>query len=42
MFVGGIAPTVTDEELLEFGAVYGDVADAIVMKDRHSGKSRCF
>lgn len=42
LYVGGLAYSVTDEELKEFFANEGTVTSAVVIKDRESGKSKGF
>jgi len=42
LFVGGIAPQIETAELHSFFSKFGDVADAIVMLDTMTGKSRGF
>jgi RNA recognition motif-containing protein len=42
IYVGNLAFEVTDEELRQLFATYGDVQSASVVKDRFSGESRGF
>mmetsp|Transcript_72354 Transcript_72354/g.150982 ORF Transcript_72354/g.150982 Transcript_72354/m.150982 type:complete len:307 (-) Transcript_72354:71-991(-) len=42
VFVGGLAPTVTDETLTNYFSRYGTLVDVVVMKDRATQKSRGF
>lgn len=42
LYVGGLAYSVTDDELKEFFASEGTVTSAVVIKDRESGQSKGF
>ena len=42
LFVGGLAYSVTDQELEDFFAAEGKVVSAVVIKDRDSGQSKGF
>ncbi len=42
LYVGGLAYSVTDQELQEFFAEQGKVTSAVVIKDRDSGQSKGF
>ena len=42
LYVGGLAYSVTDDELKEFFESEGAVKSAVVIKDRESGKSKGF
>jgi RNA recognition motif-containing protein len=42
IYVGNLSFEVTDEELRQLFATYGDVQSASVVKDRFSGESRGF
>ena len=42
LFVGNLAPTTTDADLLELFARHGEVASATVSVDRNTGRSRGF
>ena len=42
LYVGGLAYSVTDQELEEFFASQGKVVSAVVIKDRDSGQSKGF
>lgn len=42
LYVGGLAYSVTDQELNDFFATEGTVANAFVVKDKFSGKSKGF
>lgn len=42
LFVGGLPWSVTSEELQDLFAPHGDVLDAVVIKDRETGRSRGF
>ncbi|CAG8507578.1 4249_t:CDS:2 [Ambispora gerdemannii] len=42
IFVGGIAPEVTEEEFKEFFTQFGNVIDATLMVDRETGRPRGF
>ncbi|MBJ23576.1 MAG: hypothetical protein CMB64_02785 [Euryarchaeota archaeon] len=42
LFVGGLARTVDTERLKEIFSKYGEIVDAIVMKDKETGNSRGF
>src|SRR5690606_4813738 len=42
VFVGGLAPTVTETEFREYFEAYGPVKEAIVMYDRQTNRSRGF
>lgn len=42
LFVGGLAPSVTQCALLRYFSKFGPVAKATVILDKNSGRSRCF
>lgn len=42
LFIGGLAWATTDESLRSAFEKYGDIDDAVVIKDRESGRSRGF
>jgi RNA recognition motif-containing protein len=42
LYVGGLAYSVTDEELNEFFSAEGKVVSAVVIKDKFSGQSKGF
>lgn len=42
LFVGGLPWSVTSEELQDLFAPHGEVIDAVVIKDRETGRSRGF
>jgi len=42
LFVGGLPQEMTEKELREFFGSFGTVADAVIIKDKHSKKSRGF
>ncbi|KAL1917701.1 uncharacterized protein VTP21DRAFT_3535 [Calcarisporiella thermophila] len=42
IFVGGVAPTVSEEEFRDYFSRFGNVLDATLMTSRQSGKSRGF
>lgn len=42
LFIGNIAFTVTSEELRDAFTKYGEVLDAVVLKDRETNRSRGF
>jgi len=42
LFVGGLAFSLTDEELNEAFAKHGKVASAVIIKDRDTGRSKGF
>lgn len=42
LYVGGLAYSVTDEELKDFFASKGSVTNAFVIKDKYSGRSKGF
>lgn len=42
LYVGGLAYSVTEEELQAFFAEIGEVVSAVVIKDRDSGQSKGF
>ena len=42
LYVGGLAYSVTDQELNDFFATEGKVTSAVVIKDRDSGQSKGF
>ena len=42
LFVGGLGTVVTENDLREAFGAYGEVADAVVLKDRNLGESRGF
>jgi cold-inducible RNA-binding protein len=42
LYVGGLAYSVTDQQLNEFFAAQGNVVSAVVIKDRDSGQSKGF
>lgn len=42
LYVGGLAYSVTDEELQQLFAEHGKVISAVVIKDRDSGQSKGF
>jgi RNA recognition motif-containing protein len=42
LYIGGLAYSVTDEELKEFFATEGTVVSAVVIKDKFTGQSKGF
>jgi len=42
IFVGGLDPTVSNDDLKYFFSKYGDVREAVVLYDNNRGASRCF
>lgn len=42
LYVGGLAYSVTDQELNDFFATEGNVVSAVVIKDKFSGQSKGF
>jgi RNA recognition motif-containing protein len=42
LYVGGLAYSVTDQELSDLFAEYGTISSATVIKDRDSGQSKGF
>lgn len=42
LFIGNLSYNVTDAELLELFSQYGEVASAVVAKDRETGRPRGF
>lgn len=42
LYVGGLAYSVTDDELRDFFASEGNVVSAVVIKDKFSGQSKGF
>ncbi|BHF58367.1 heteroproteinous nuclear ribonucleoprotein [Sparganum proliferum] len=42
LFVGGLHPATTENELREFYSQWGEITDVVVMKDQRTGKSRGF
>lgn len=40
VFVGGLAWKTTSESLNEYFGQFGEISEAVVIEDRHSGKSR--
>ncbi|KAJ5155328.1 hypothetical protein N7492_008131 [Penicillium capsulatum] len=42
LFVGGLAWATTDDSLRDAFSEFGQVLDAVVLKDRESGRSRGF
>ena len=42
VFIGGLLPEVTTSEITSYFSKYGTITDAIVMKDKISGKTRGF
>ncbi|EFJ26637.1 hypothetical protein SELMODRAFT_172407, partial [Selaginella moellendorffii] len=42
IFVGGVSWETTDEKLKEYFQSYGDVVEAMIMKDRTTGRGRGF
>lgn len=42
LYVGNLPYSVTDESLAEMFAVVGEVVEAVVIKDRDSGRSKGF
>ena len=42
IFLGGLAPTVKEDDLMQYFSTFGQVDQAIVMKDRYTKKSRGF
>lgn len=42
IFVGGLAPSVTDQDFKEYFGKYGEIVDAVVMIDRDTQRSRGF
>ncbi|CAO3639457.1 unnamed protein product [Mucor hiemalis] len=42
LFIGGLSWNTTDDSLREAFSQYGEVVDAIVIKDRETGRSRGF
>lgn len=42
LFVGNIAWSATDDQLRELFGQYGEIEDAVILKDKFSGRSRGF
>lgn len=42
LFIGGLRDNISDEDLTSYFGAYGSVAEAIVMKEKETGKSRGF
>ena len=42
LYIGGLAYSVTDQELNDFFAKVGEVTEAVVIKDKFSGRSKGF
>lgn len=42
LYVGGLPYSTTEEELEELFAAHGTVSSAVIIKDRHSGRSKGF
>jgi len=42
VFVGGLAATVTEDELIAYFSQYGNLIDSVVMKDKMTGKPKGF
>ena len=42
IFVGGLAPSVTEESFRQYFERYGELSDAVVMMDRTTNRSRGF
>lgn len=42
VYVGNLSFNTTDNELKELFAPYGEVAEAVVIKDKYSGRSKGF
>lgn len=42
IFVGGLEPSVTNDDLRNFFIKFGDVREAVVLFDNNRGTSRCF
>lgn len=42
LFIGSISWNVTDEQLRDLFAAYGEVTEAIIIKDKFSGRSKGF
>lgn len=42
VYVGNLPYTMTTDQLRELFAEFGDISDAIVISDRHSGRSKGF
>jgi len=42
VYVGNLAYSVTDDKLKELFSEYGEVSEAVVVKDKYSGRSKGF
>lgn len=42
LFIGGISWDTNEERLKEYFGAYGEVVEAIIMKDRNTGRARGF
>ena len=42
LFIGGLRDNISDDDLKAYFGTYGSIADAIVMKEKETGKSRGF
>lgn len=42
LFVGGISWQTNEDGLLEYFSKYGEVVEAVIMKDRNTGRARGF
>lgn len=42
LFVGGISWDTTEERLRDYFQAFGDVIEAVIMKDRNTGRARGF
>lgn len=42
LFIGGISWDTTEENLKEYFSTYGEVLEAVIMRDRSTGRARGF
>jgi len=42
VFIGGLAPALTDDEFISYFSPYGNIVDSVVMKDKMTGKPKGF
>ncbi|VEL40311.1 unnamed protein product, partial [Protopolystoma xenopodis] len=42
LFIGGLNPQTTESNLREYYGQWGDIVDAVVMKDKRSSRSKGF
>lgn len=42
LFIGGISWDTNEDRLREYFQTFGEVVEAVIMKDRNTGRVRCF